>query len=196
MVAVSEVNDLAMNDLDAEAVCAARDGDPSAFEAIVERYSGPLYTLALRTLGDREDAEDAVQEIFLKAYASLHRFDCSRRLYPWLYTIGLNYLRSLRRRISGPRRAEPLPVSEELLPAADGPSPEETALRNETRNLVTRALDTLTGPQRRVFTLRHLQGLSTSETARLLSMPENTVKTHLRRARERLAAELAGSETE
>ena len=186
---------LSTSDPDHEAVCAARSGDEAAFAILVRRHTRVIYTLALRTLGMELDAEDAVQEIFLKAYRGLDRFDSDRRFFPWLYSIAVNHLRSIRRRPAFRNRSETLPLSEELLPAPDTLEPEQQAMAAATRDLVTIALGRLRPIQRRVFLLRQTQGLSTAETSELLNLPENTIKTHLRRAREKVAEALTTGET-
>jgi RNA polymerase sigma-70 factor (ECF subfamily) len=178
-------------DPDYEHACAARGGSDEAFAALVRSYTGPIYTLAIRVLGSRDDAEDAVQEIFLKAYRGLDRFDCNFRFFSWLYTIARNHLSSVGRRRM--RKLEPeLQISEELVAAPGRDEPAAQVEAAETRTLVYRAIDHLSPVQQRVFSLRQLQGISTAETAEILGLPENTVKTHLRRARARIAREIAG----
>jgi RNA polymerase sigma-70 factor (ECF subfamily) len=179
---------------DHDLIRAALSRDQSACAAIVRRYTPVVYSLALRTLANRADAEDAVQEIFLKVFSSLGRFDSSRGFYSWIYTIALNYLRSALRRPSF-RRRQDLPVEEEVVAMPEELGPEAKAVETETRRLVERAVGTLGPVQRRVFVLRQFQGLSTAETARLLGLPQNTVKTHLRRARQLVAGVLSADET-
>jgi len=182
-------------DLDPALVRAAQTGDEAAFAKLVQRFLPVVYSLALRTLANRADAEDAVQEIFLKAYQALARFEPGRAIHPWLYTIALNHLRSLRRRRVFRRRDETLPLVEAVLPAPEALEPEASAMAHETRRLVDAALAGLTPMQRKVFVLRQIQGLSTAETATLLDLPANTVKTHLRRGRRRIADALTAGET-
>lgn len=184
-----------LRDPDHDLVCTAQTGDESAFSELVHRYTGQIFTLALRTLGDHSDAEDAVQEIFLKVYKNLKRFDCKRRFFPWLYTIALNHLRSTHRRPVFRGRNALLPVSEELLAAPPSMNPEAQVIASETRELVARALEELKPIYRAVFLLRQLEGLSTEETATVLNIPANTVKTNLRRARATVAEILTAAET-
>lgn len=177
-----------------EAVCA---GDRGAFESIVDRYTGVLYSLAFRFTGRQEDAEDAVQEILLKAYDKLDRFESGRRFYPWLYAIAVNHLRNVRgkHRRRGDDQDLPyedrVPTGEHRTPLAD---PERELESREELSLVQRAIDSLPSTYREVLILRQIQELSVSEVAEILQMPDGTVKTNLHRARKAFAAALAGQE--
>ncbi len=164
-------------------------GDSRAFTDIVDRYTAPLYTLALRMLGDREGSEEAVQEIFLKAYRALPRFQLTRRFHPWMYTIAVNHLRTELRRRSVRRRRSAEAAVERLPSREQGPS--ELTLRREGERLAEEALLSLRPEYRSVFVLRQVEGLPVSEVAEILGLPEGTVKTRLHRARAELARELA-----
>jgi RNA polymerase sigma-70 factor (ECF subfamily) len=176
------------------AVQATLNGDQAAFEKIVKRYTPLLYSLAFRLLGQGEEAEDAVQEIFEKVFRALPRFRISKRFFPWLYTIGLNHLRTLERRR---RRRGRLRVSSEEpqrmieILASDQVNPVKQSELKEGERLAQEALDTLRIEQREVFILRQIQGLSVQEVAEVLQIPQGTVKTHLHRARKRMIDLLA-----
>ena len=177
------------------AVQATLNGNPAAFEAIVNRYTPLLYSLAYRLLGHGEEAEDAVQEILEKAYRALPGFRISKRFFPWLYTIGLNHLRSLERRRKRRSRlklwsAESQRVLESA--ASEQGNPVRRSELEEGERLAQEALDTLRVEYRQVFVLRHIQGLSVQEVAEVLQMPEGTVKTHLHRARKQMTDFLSG----
>lgn len=180
------LNQLSEDTLDCEAVDQTRNGDSDAFGELVNRYTARIFALCLRYTDDRLDSEEAVQDIFLKAYRGLASFDISRRFFPWLYAIALNHLRSLGRRNATRHHLRSIPLSEELLgsgrPGEDS-EPEAALLSGETSELLDRALHRLRADHRRVFLLRQIEGLSTTNTAELLGIAENTVKTHLRRAR-------------
>jgi RNA polymerase sigma-70 factor (ECF subfamily) len=170
-------------------VQATLNGNPAAFEAIVNRYTPLLYSLAYRLLGQGEEAEDAVQEILEKAFRALPRFRISERFFPWLYTIGLNHLRSLERRRRRRSRlkilsAEPERVLESI--ASEQGNPARQSELREGERLAQEALDTLRVEYREVFVLRQIQGFSVQEVAEVLQMPEGTVKTHLHRARKQM----------
>jgi RNA polymerase sigma-70 factor (ECF subfamily) len=150
-------------------------------------------------LGRPEDAEEAVQEIFLKAYQHLGRFQIHRRFYPWLYTIAVNHLRSLLRKQRRRRRTAAVDrdVATVADPSCTGSSdPQEAATLAEGERLAAAALMELRREYREVFVLRQIQGLSVQEVAEVLGVPQGTVKTHLHRARRQLMAKLAEREWE
>jgi RNA polymerase sigma-70 factor (ECF subfamily) len=171
------------------AVQATLNGNPAAFEEIVKRYTPLLYSLAYRLLGQGEEAEDAVQEILEKAFRSLPSFRISKRFFPWLYTIGLNHLRSMERRRKRRSRlkiltAQPQRVLESV--ASEQGNPVRQSELKEGERLAQEALDGLRVEYREVFVLRQVQGLSVQEVAEVLQIPEGTVKTHLHRARKQI----------
>ena len=189
------LDQLSEDQLDSEAVTRTLAGDRSAFDAVVHRYTGRIYSLTVRFLENISDAEEATQDIFLKAYRALPSFDTSRRFFTWLYSIALNHLRSMKRRRHSRRRIETVALSPEMLatlPAASEPGPEQELMAAEAQAMFEQALAKLRPLHRRVFVLRQVQGLSAGDTAAVLDVPENTVKTHLRRARSSLARMLAG----
>jgi len=166
-------------------------GNRNAFAQIVERYTPLLYSLAFRMLGRGEEAQEAVQEIFLRAYRALPRFRLERRFHPWLYTIALNYLRTVARRQR--RRRGLRLVREELDTVADrGELPAAAAEREDGERLAQEALAGLPPLYREVFLLREVEGLSVRDTAEALGVPEGTVKVRLHRARQELVRRLAG----
>ena len=171
------------------AVQATLNGDPAAFEAIVRRYTPLLYSLAYRLLGRGDEAEDAVQEIFEKTFRALSRFDIAKRFFPWMYTIGLNHLRSLQRRHKRRHRLKILHTEPESLAESAASQQRDPVTHSELREgerLAQEALDTLRIQYREVFVLRAVQGLSVQEVAEVLRIPEGTVKTHLHRARKQM----------
>ncbi len=163
-------------------------GDEQAFRDLVDRYTPVLFALAARMLGDRDEASDAVQEIFLRAFRALPRFRLDARFHTWLYTIALNWLRSRLRSQRARRAAEA-----RLEPPADGPDPADVAVDREAERLAAAALQRLHPRYREPFLLRHAQELSIREIADVLGLPEGTVKVRLHRARLLLAAALEGS---
>ncbi|MGA2766493.1 MAG: sigma-70 family RNA polymerase sigma factor [Spirochaetia bacterium] len=184
------------DEIDREAIRRVRAGDGNAFSMIVSRYAPVFYSLAFRQIGsDQEAASEAVQEIFLKAYRALPSFDIQRRFFPWLYTIALNHLRSLKRSRKYAQGRNVVPFdSLSGAEAADKTSPPDDAVvAREGERLAQRALDTLPQRLREVFLLRHVEGFSTEEVASLLGVPEGTVRTWLFRARRRLREKLLES---
>ncbi|HUR32663.1 MAG TPA: RNA polymerase sigma factor [Vicinamibacterales bacterium] len=154
-------------------------GDASAFEPLVERYHRPLFNLAARLLGSREEALDSTQNAFVKAYEHLASFDQNQRFFSWIYQIlrneCLNVLRSR-------RPVAPLP---EDLQAAGSPS--DALEEGERTAAVQAALMALTDDQREVVLLRHFTELSYDEIAAAIGLPVKTVKSRLYSARQRLA---------
>ncbi len=188
-------------DEDRELVDQARTGDARAFEALVRRYQGWVFTLALRMMGEPAEAEDMAQEIFLKAYRGLKGFKGASRFSTWLYSIAshhcLNHLQSLRRRpISYRRPAEHLgatsndPVAVERM--ADG-APRADALLEQAdlARIVQAELAHLTEDHRIILVLRDIQGLSYEEIAETLGLELGTVRSRLHRARMEMKGRLA-----
>jgi RNA polymerase sigma-70 factor (ECF subfamily) len=166
-------------------------GDRAAFGQLMHRYAGAVYNLAYRMLGNAEDAEDASQEIFLRAYTRLASFDRERRFSTWLLSIGSNYcIDRLRRRrfawMSLDDAAYALPTNE--------PGPERSALNHEQRAIVQQALQKLPETYRLVMVLRYWQDLTYEEIAQTTGLPESTIKTRLHRARHMLAEALGPEE--
>jgi len=179
---------------DREAVLSVQAGDTQAFSLLVERYTPALYALALRMLGDRETASEAVQEVFFKAYRHLSTFEPQRRFYPWLYTIAVNYVRTELRKIRFRERfhhrsADP-DYTLSFIPSRHA-APEESLLRREADREISVALRTVPPRQREVFVLRYVSGLSVRDVSEIVKLPENTVKTYAKRAREKLAHALS-----
>jgi RNA polymerase sigma-70 factor (ECF subfamily) len=162
-------------------------GDISSFSVLVERYQRVLYNLALRMLGDPEDARDASQTAFLKAWEKLSSFNPRFRFFSWIYRITVNEcLNQIDRR----RRVESLDPTFSL------PSREDAAAgvrAREASEQVQQALLRLTPEHREVVILRHFMEMSYVEIAGTLTIPEKTVKSRLFEARRRLCELLPGS---
>ncbi len=171
-----------------ELVARACAGDQSACAVIVQRYTGVLYNQAYRMLGDVYEAEDAVQEVFLRAFRNLSSYDPARRLVTWLLTIGSNYCIDRLRR----RRFHWLTLEDVAfwLPSSS-PGPERSAMQGANREAVQRALQRLPESYRGVTVLRYWHDLSYDEIGAVLGLTEATVKTRLHRARKMLQEALA-----
>ena len=162
---------------DAAVVTQCMAGDQNAYEAIVRRYQGPLFNVALRMLGNYEDARDATQTAFVKAYEHLAGFDRDQRFFNWIYRILKNEcLNVLRAR----RPSEPVSLD---LPAGRDADPVEV---QERHHAVQAALLALTVDYREVVVLRHFTDLSYEEIATTLAIPVKTVKSRLYTARQQL----------
>jgi RNA polymerase sigma-70 factor (ECF subfamily) len=176
---------------DRDLVDRARAGETGAFETLVRRYQGWVFTLALRMVGDRAEAEDLAQDVFLKAYRGLRGFKGASRFSTWLYAIAshhcLNHLKARGRR-GGLGDDPPAPV--DRLP--DG-APRADALleRADLVRIVQAEMAHLTEEHRMVLILRDIQGLSYEEIARTLGVELGTVRSRLHRARMEMKARLA-----
>jgi RNA polymerase sigma-70 factor (ECF subfamily) len=168
-------------------------GDRTAFEELVSRYHRIVFAIAYRMTGARAEAEDVSQEVFLRVYRSLDRFDPRLPLAPWVRKIAGNAsLNHLRHRKVERRLAAGSTASEEVDSIADpAAGPQQRLEQSDRTEKLSRALTALPDNQRLAFTLKYVEGLSLEEIGRAMDTPRNTVKTWLLRARERLRGELA-----
>ena len=186
---------------DADAVALARGGDSEAFRALVERHSRAVYRLAHRMTGSPHDAEDVVQETFLKAYRQLGRFESRANFGTWLHRIAVNcsidLIRGRKHQEAG-HDASDLETLDTVDESRVDPSPERLMLSTEVKEQVTRAMDGLTPMERAAFVLRHFEGQSIEEISRALGLKANAAKHSIFRAvrKMRLALEpfVEGSE--
>jgi RNA polymerase sigma-70 factor (ECF subfamily) len=187
---------------DAELIAAVRTGEAAAFEAIMRRHNRLLFRTARAILQNEADAEEVVQETYLKAYLNLGGFAQQARLSTWLVKIAVNEsLARLRRRMpGGPAGAlTESQMTAETHHAAPGltaavqHSPEAAAAQGEIRRLLEAAIDALPQAQRAVFMLRAVEEFSTEDTADCLGIPADTVKTRLHRAKLQLRRSLQRS---
>jgi RNA polymerase sigma-70 factor (ECF subfamily) len=174
-----------------------QDGNRQAYADLIDMQAPKIYRLALRMLGNPQEAEDVLQETFLKAFRSIDRFEGRSSLGTWLYRIATN--QALMRL----RKNTPTMVSiEEPYPSYNGESyplqledwcclPEQEFESEEAAQRIESAIQTLTPALRSAFVLRDLHGLSTRETAEALDISESAVKTRLLRARLNLREELS-----
>jgi RNA polymerase sigma-70 factor (ECF subfamily) len=168
----------------------ARTGDQDAFAELVAAHAARVYS-ALRRFGlDAGEADEVSQEVFLRAWRGLPRFEERAQLSTWLYRIAFNEAqRRLSRRV--PRRAEPDPGRDDAiasLPESPDLAPEEQTLDRELEQIVERALDELPGDWRMAVVLRDLEGLSTREAAEVAGVGEAAFKSRLHRGRMELRA--------
>src|SRR5688572_14404030 len=164
---------------DASAVLArARQGDSDAFRALVERHSRAAFRLAFRMTGNEQDAEDVVQESFLRAYRHLGRFEARADFGTWLYRIVANCsVELIRTRRSRQARARMEPLDEmAVVPASDDPGPDRLAESADIRRRVGAALDGLSPLERAAFTLRHYEGRTIDEISRTLRLGTSAAK--------------------
>lgn len=176
---------------------ALRAGDRAEFARLVEFYSPRIYRLGLKILNDPQDAEDVLQETFIKALRSLSSFEGRSSLSTWLYRIAVNEaLMLLRKRhpdqVSINAEKEDTEGESEPVEITDWCClPEKDLLSAESRRFLDSAIDQLTPALRAVFVLRDIEGLSVKETAEALNITEVAVKTRLLRARMKLREALS-----
>jgi RNA polymerase sigma-70 factor (ECF subfamily) len=170
----------------------ARQGDSEAFRFLVERHSRSAFRLAYRMTGNEHDAEDVVQDSFLRAYRQLGRFESRAHFGTWLHRIVANCSVDLlrARRSRQDQRGEDLDALIEP-PAADGPGPERLARSAEIKRLVAAALGDLSPLERAAFTLRHYEGRSIAEISQTLGLNTSAAKHSVFRAVRKLRAALA-----
>jgi len=177
---------LVTRETDADLIQRAGEGDRTAFEALYRRYARPVFGLALRRLGDRGRAEDAVQETFASVWRSARTYRPERGPgAPWLYAVARNAIVDRSR-----GRTDASGDVPEL--ASDEPDPAERTEQSWVAWRVHRALEELPEREREVIALAYWSGLSQSEVAEFLGIPLGTVKTRTRAALQRLADVLEG----
>ncbi len=177
----------------------ARDVD-AAFPALVADHQDRLYTIALRLLGDRRDAEEVAQDALVRAFRAMHGYPRERiaalKLRPWLASIAVNLARNRRRRIDDrrpPGSLEPMLDAGYDPPSDVGTLPAVAADRRETQRELAALLLRLTPAVRSAIVLRHIDGLSVAEVAEALGRPEGTVKAQVHRGLRELRALLESS---
>ena len=176
-------------------VAAAKRGDGAAFEELVNRYERKIFRLTMNITRNREDAEDAMQDAFLKSYAHLKDFQEDSRFYTWLVRIAANeaLMRLRKRRPNQFSLDEPIEGDEDLMPRELqdwGPSPEQRFAQTEMHEILSEVIDKLEPDFRVVFVLRDIEELSTEETAKTLGISVPAVKSRLLRARLKLRQKL------
>jgi RNA polymerase sigma-70 factor (ECF subfamily) len=174
-----------MPNTDAAAVALARDGDSEAFRSLVERHSRAVYRLAHRMTGNPQDAEDVVQETFLRAHRQLGRFESRANFGTWLHRIAVNcsidLIRARKHQESGADAAD-LEHYEAVAEDRVDPSPERLMLSTEVQDRVGAAMASLSHMERAAFVLRHFEGQSIEEISRSLGLKANAAKHSVFRA--------------
>src|SRR5215469_93231 len=174
----------------------AREGDTRAFGELVRRYEGKIFRLAQHITQNREDAEDVLQETFLKAYEHLDQFQGNSKFYTWIVRIAVNQsLMKLRRRKNDKSVSmeDAMDTGEDMIVreiAAWDENPEQRLSREEIGGILDSAVESLEPPYRSVFVLRDIEELSTEDTAEALGLSVPAVKSRLLRARLQLREKL------
>ena len=171
---------------DEEIVARVRADDTALFELLMRRHNQRLYRAVRSIVRDETEVEDVLQEAYVSAFTHLNQFQARARFSTWLTRIAVHealHRSKRKRRFTG---------SEEVVDDLESPEagPEKRAFHGELRQILEAAVDHVPEGYRTVFVLREVEGLSTAETAACLSIPEETVKTRLHRARQQLRRQL------
>lgn len=180
---------------ESQLVAAAKRGDVEAFETLVNRYDRKIFRLAQNITQSREDAEDVMQEAFLKAFEHLGEFQGNSRFYTWLVRIAVNQalMKLRKRRPNEFSLDQDVETEDDVIPREVedwGPTPEDRYEQTELGRILSEAIAELTPPFRIVFQLRDIEELSTEETAEALGLSVPAVKSRLLRARLKLRQRL------
>lgn len=179
---------------DAALVEVFQNGDAAAFDEVMRRYKDRVYNVVYRYLGHHEDAQDVAQEVFVRAYQGLDRFEGRAKISTWLHTIAANLAKNRLRdgTRKGRNKGVSLDAAREDRPAAaerwtgTHETPEHAAQQRESEEALQAALNELGEPYRVVFVLRTVEGLTYEEIAEIAGCPKGTVKSRLNHARRAL----------
>jgi len=184
-----------LDTLEQRLVRLARKGDTRAFAEIVDLYKDKIFHLAYRMLSNRHEAEDVVQDTFLRVYRNLDRYDETQKFSTWIYRIGTNLcIDRLRKR--KPNYSLDAEMNDQegidgyaMIPS-DNRTPETYLLVSETQKMVHEAIESLPAKYKTVMVLRYLKDMSLQEISDVLDMPVTTIKTRVHRGREFLRKKL------
>jgi RNA polymerase sigma-70 factor (ECF subfamily) len=173
----------------------ARSGDSDAFRLLVEQHSRAIFRLAFRMTGNEEDAEDVVQETFLRAYRQLDKYEARSSFSTWLYRIASNYsldLIRMRKRHEEKRERGSAEDGRDILQSipVDTPGPDRIVYGGQIKDRVNAALNELSAQERTAFVLRHFEGLSIEEIGEALGTGANATKHSIFRAVQKLRRSL------
>ncbi len=173
-------------EVERELIRKCKAGGPRFYEPIVRAYEGPGMRLALGMMGNVEDAHDALQDAFVKAWQSLDRFDGGRPFGPWFFQILRNQCRDLLRSRQARFKLETVDERLEARPAGLDSSPERDRERRAAREMLWKGLERIGAEHREILVLKELEGLRYSEIAEVLGIPDGTVASRLYHARRAL----------
>ena len=181
-----------MDAIDAAAVAQVLEGKPEEFRVLVDRHSRALFRLAFRMTGNQQDAEEVVQETFLRAFRSLKNFEARSSAATWLHRIAANQALDLLKRRKRQEKGH-YPVAEESAPEeqavqlrTDRPDPERTFLSGEVKRQVAAVLQQLTPVERTAFVMRHMEGHSIEEIGKALKVRNVAARNSVFRAVQKL----------
>jgi len=188
-----------LDEEESELVRRAQGGDDTAFGELVRRYQRRIYSLAYGMIGNHADADDLVQEIFIKAYQAIGRFKFRSRFYTWIYRIGVNTILTRRKQWARHRHEE---LRTELAEPGESPylsgslkvdAPDRAYARQELDRTLQAALNSLTGKHRAVVVMHDIEGMKLKEVARVLGISPGTARSRLHYAHRYLREQLKGT---
>lgn len=182
--------------LEIELIRKCKAGQPRFYEPLVRAYEPAGLRLAVAMMGNREDAQDALQLAFIKTYDTLPRFDLSRPFGPWFFQILRNQCRDMLRSRKAKFRMEALDERLEQRPADAERGPERARQRNAARDLLWKGLEEIGTEHREILVLKELEGFRYAEIAQILEIPEGTVASRLYHARNALKGALEAMDAE
>jgi RNA polymerase sigma-70 factor, ECF subfamily len=183
-------------EVERELIRKCKSGGERFYEPVVRAYEGPGIRLAMGMLGNQEDARDALQEAFIKAYKSLSRFDSKKLFGPWFFQILRNQCRDMLRSRKSRGKHETRDERLEFRPADIEKGPERAYQRKAAKTLVWEALSHIGEEHREILVLKELEGFRYSEIAGILEIPEGTVASRLYHARDALKNALMDMDAE
>ena len=166
-------------------------GDCDSYALLVDKYKGPIFNLAVRMIGNYQDADDAAQETFIRAYESLKAFDIKKRFFPWLYTIGLNIIRS-RLKKKKPVLTENFDIGPQGQRRDDRGSPEQALFKQQERSKLAFCLQKLPLELREPIVLRFYQDLPFEAISEILDISLSAAKMRVYRGLEKLRLSMKG----
>ena len=185
-----------MDESDAAAVSRVCDGEREAFRVLVDRYSRKVFRLAYRMTRNQQDAEDVVQETFLRAYRRLRQFESRSSFGTWIFRIAMNSALDLTRKLGRQEQSEQeMPAGEDgaepfaQVPASE-PAPDRLLLSGELKYKVERVLAALSPQVRAAFVMRHYEGMPIEQIGRVLGLKDSATKNSIYRAVQKLRKEL------
>ncbi len=173
-------------EVEVELVRKVKAGDPRFYEPLVRAYEGPGLRVAMGMMGNREDAQDALQEAFVKVFRNLSKFDMKRSFGPWFYQILRNQCRDMLRSRQSRGKHEVQDERLEYRPAGTRYDPERARQKNAAKDLLWDGLSRIGDEHREILVLKELQSFRYHEIAEILDIPEGTVASRLFHARRAL----------
>jgi RNA polymerase sigma-70 factor (ECF subfamily) len=161
-------------------------GDTAAFEQLIMRYERRVFSLSIKLLGSPDDAQDAAQEVFLRVFKYIHRFDIRKPIEPWLMQMTVNVCRNIGRDRQRRWNTFPETVESEIAAVPECHNPHNGLAMEQERQILWKALESLPAKERMAVILRDIDGLKTSEVAQILGSTETTVRSQVSRARVRM----------